>query len=66
MEVVREIQVNSFAFVFGGLRVATKLPKVRIICTNLHQTVPDLKLCFSGCWGRQFQGYRERVLLTVC
>ena len=28
MEVVKEVQVNSFAFLFGSFRIASKLPKV--------------------------------------
>ena len=29
MEVFREMQIQSFAFLFGGLRLASKVPKVR-------------------------------------
>ena len=29
MEVFREMQIQSFAFLFGGLRLVSKVPKVR-------------------------------------
>ena len=31
MDVIREVQIQTFAFVFGGIRVASKIPQVRTV-----------------------------------
>ena len=36
MEVFREMQIQSFAFLFGGLKLVSKVPKVRYELLVIH------------------------------
>ena len=45
MEVFREMQIQSFAFLFGGLRLVSKVPKVRYeLYTEIENNNKNIKI----------------------